>query len=94
MGKGEGVTMKLIVVDCLRASNQHEGERKRCIVFASDEVEAERLCREELSREGFTQFTVHEPKEGPFPGPARVLYYDGRQLSVDEMLADAGRAVA
>lgn len=84
--------MKLVVVDCSRAAD--DAEPRRCVVFASDAAEAERLCREELACEGFTQFIVQQAKDGPFPGPARVLYYEGRRLSADDMPVGDARAAA
>lgn len=60
--------MKLIVVDCSRVEDECDGEPSRCVVFASDAAEAERLCRGELSGEGFTQFTVQDPERGAVSG--------------------------
>ena len=84
--------MKLIVVDCSRATGDCDDEPKCCVVIASDKTEAERLCRDELASDGFTRFIVQEAKEWPCGGLARVLYYDGRRLSADNMSAGDARA--
>jgi hypothetical protein len=72
---------KLIVVDCVRTTDQDDDEPRRIVTIASDEAEAEQLCRDEFAGVNFMRFDVQDPIEGPFPGPARVLYYDGPRLS-------------
>jgi hypothetical protein len=84
--------MKLIAVDCSRATDTEDDHPRRCVVFARDKDEAERLCREAHVGYGVTRFHVQEPVEGPFPGPARVIHYAGGRLSAAEM--PSGEAVA
>ncbi len=64
--------MKLIAVDCSRATDTEDDHPRRCVVFARDKDEAERFCREAHVGYGFTRFHVQELVEGPFPGPARA----------------------
>jgi hypothetical protein len=84
--------MKLIPVDCWRDGDDIDVGHRRDVVFADTKEEAERLSREVHAGDDFTRFQAQEPVEGPFEGPARVIYCSGRRLTSDSM--PAGKPVA
>ena len=79
--------LMLIPVDCWRDADEEDVEPHRDAVFAETKEEAERLSCEAHADDDSTHFEAQEPIEGPFPGPARVIYYGGRRLTGGEMPA-------
>jgi hypothetical protein len=73
--------MKLFPVECSHLTDQEDDETVVKMAIAGNKAEAEHLCRDAYSDQGLTGFKVQESVAGPLPGPARVIYYEGRRLS-------------
>jgi hypothetical protein len=79
--------MKLFPVQCSHLTGEEDDEPVVKMAIAANKAEAEHLCRDAYSGQGFTGFKAQGSVGGPLPGPARVIYYEGRLLptgTIDE----------
>ena len=70
--------MKLITVNCWRPDDDDDVDPRSAVTIAATITEAENICRDAYSSEGFNRFEGHVVTEGQFAGPARVLGYTGQ----------------
>jgi hypothetical protein len=73
--------VKMFPVECSRLADEEDDEPVVKMAIAATKAEAEHLCRDAYSGQGFTGFKAQVSVGGPLPGPARVIYYEGRRLS-------------
>ena len=77
--------LKLVTVECFRATEPADDRPHRCTVLAHTGSEAVKLSREAHAGEDFAYFSTAKMIYGMFPGRARVLHYAGRRISAPDV---------
>jgi hypothetical protein len=71
--------MKMLTVHCFRQYHDEDDEPRVAITIATDEIEAQAICRNAYRDEGFTTFKAAALVQESFAGPARLIGFTGQR---------------